>query len=345
MMEKRVLGTSDVTVSPIIMGLAPTVKTLWEDAKISKVVRTAFDAGISTFDTAESYGTEPILGQVLSKVRDKVVLATKISSENLAYNHVIEACESSLQKMNTDYIDIYQIHWPSGFSSAGKTNAEVIPVEETMTALNDLKKQGKIRAIGVCNFSRSQIAEATQYGRIDSLQISYSLFWRYAEKDLIPYCLQHEISVLAFSPLAQGLLTGKAKPGNQYPKTDYRSRNKLFLSDNYRRSQLALEKLRILAANQNISLSNLAIAWLIAQNSTCAIAGASNSEQVLSNVKAADINFSDSDLREIDVIGRIVTEHLDDSPIQWEALSAQDLILAKIQRAIQRIQKKLEKYH
>ena len=341
MMEKRVLGTSDVKVSPIIMGVAPTVKTLWEDAKISRVVQSAFDAGISTFDTAESYGTESILGQVLSRVRDKVVLATKVSSENLAYDHVIEACESSLQKLNTDYIDIYQIHWPSGFSSSGKTKAKVIPVEETMAALNDLKEQGKIRAIGVCNFSRSQVAEAAQYGRIDSLQISYSLFWRYAEKELIPYCIQNEISVLAFSPLAQGLLTGKANPGSQYPKTDYRSRNKLFLGENYQRSQLALEKLCVIASDRNISLSNLAIAWLLAQNNTCGIAGASTSEQVLSNVKAADVNFSDSDLQEIDAIGRIVTEHLDNSPIQWEALSKKDLILAKIQRVIQRIQKKI----
>src|SRR6476469_788772 len=158
-----------------------------EDADTIKAIRAAFEAGITTIDTAEVYGeghSERVVAEALSDVRDQVVYATKVFANHLKYDQVIEACDRSLKNLKTDYIDLYQIHWPSG-----AFKSEVVPIEETMRALNDLKQQGKIRAIGVSNFSRAQLEEASQYGRIDSLQPPYSLFWRYIETDITPYCV------------------------------------------------------------------------------------------------------------------------------------------------------------
>jgi aryl-alcohol dehydrogenase-like predicted oxidoreductase len=186
-----------------------------------------------------------------------------------------------------------------------------------MRAMNDLQQQGKIRAIGVSNFSRAQLEEAAQYGRIDSLQPPYSLFWRQIEQETVPYCVENNISILAYSSLAQGLLTGKFGPDHKFDENDNRSDNKLFQGENYQRAQAALDKLRPIAERHQCSLAQLSLAWLIAQPQTNAIAGARNAEQSTQNAKAAEIQLSASELAEIDAIGRLVTDHLDDSPVMW----------------------------
>ncbi|MBD2104444.1 aldo/keto reductase [Leptolyngbya sp. FACHB-261] len=317
-MDERPLGTSDVQISPILMGTWQAGKSMWvgiEDAETTKAMRAAFDAGITTFDTAEVYGnghSEQIVGQSLADVREQVVYATKVFANHLKAEKVIESCEHSLKNLKTDYIDLYQIHWPSGaFKSS------IVPIEETMGALNQLKQQGKIRAIGVSNFSRVQLEEASQFGRIDSLQPPYSLFWRQVEQDAAPYCIENNISILAYSSLAQGLLTGKFGPNHQFEPGDHRVKNKLFTGENYKRAQQALEKLRPIAERHQISLSNLALAWLIAQPQANAIVGARNAEQASQNAKAGEVHLSADELAEIDAIGRIVTDHLDDSPVLW----------------------------
>ncbi|MFB2975307.1 aldo/keto reductase [Microseira sp. BLCC-F43] len=318
-MEKRRLGNSDIEITPIIMGTWQAGKRWWvgiEDAETVKAIRAAYDAGITTVDTAEVYGdghSEQIVAQALHDVRDNVVYATKVFVNHLKYDQVIEACDRSLQNLKTDYIDLYQIHWPSG-----SFKSEKVAIEETMKALNDLKQQGKIRAIGVSNFSRAQLEAAAQYGRIDSLQPPYSLFWRYVEKDAMPYCIENNISIWAYSPLAQGLLTGKFGPGHQFEQGDNRADNKLFKGENYERALLALEKLRPIAQRHQTTLANLALAWLIAQPQTCAIAGFRHAEQAADNAIAAQVHLSADDLAEIDAIGRIVTDHLDDNPVMWE---------------------------
>lgn len=318
-MEKRSLGRSDIKITPILMGTWQAGKKMWvgiEDSQTIKAIRAAFDAGITTVDTAEVYGdghSEQIVAEALSDVRSEVVYATKVFANHLKYDQVLEACERSLKNLNTDYIDLYQIHWPSG-----KFNSEIVPIEETMRALNELKQQGKIRAIGVSNFSRTQLAEAAQYGRIDSLQPPYSLFWRSVERDAMPYCIENNISILAYSPLAQGLLTGKFEAGHKFDPADNRAKNKLFQGENYLRAQQALDKLRPIAERHQASLGNLALAWLIAQPQTNAIVGARNAEQAAANALAADIQLSPDQIQEIDAIGRIVTDHLDDNPVMWE---------------------------
>src|SRR4028119_385686 len=317
-METRQLGTSEVKITPILIGTWQAGKNMWvgiEDAETIKAIRAAFDAGITTVDTAEVYGnghSEQIVAQALSDVRDQVTYASKVFANHLKYDQVIEACESSLKNLKTDYLDLYQIHWPSG-----SFNTEVVPIEETMSALNKLKEQGKIRAIGVSNFSRAQLEEASQYGRIDSLQPPYSLFWRQVEKDAIPYCVENSISILAYSSLAQGLLTGKFERGHKLKEGDNRAKNKLFQGENYERAQQALDKLRPIAERHQCTLAQLSLAWLIAQPQTNAIAGARNPEQAVANAKAADVKLSGDELKEIDAIGRLVTDHLDDNPVMW----------------------------
>ena len=317
-MEKRRLGTSDVQITPILMGTWQAGKKMWvgiEDADSIKAIKAAFEAGITTFDTAEVYGdghSEQIVAEALSDVRDRVEYATKVFANHLKYDLVIEACDRSLKNLKTDYIDLYQIHWPSG-----SFKSEIVPIEETMKALNDLKEQGKIRALGVSNFSRVQLEEASKYGRIDSLQPPYSLFWRQVEKDAMPYCVENNISIIAYSPLAQGLLTGKFAADHKFDPQDNRAKNKLFQGENYERAQQALDKLRPIADRHNCTLAQLALFWLIAQPQAQAIAGARHSEQAIANAKSADVKLSENELQEIDAIGRIVTDHLDDNSVMW----------------------------
>ena len=317
-MKTRTLGKSDINITPIIMGSWQAGKNMWvgiDDTETTKAMQAAFDKGITTFDTAEVYGdghSERIIGNALVKVRDRVVYATKVFANHLKYEQVIAACDRSLKNLKTDYIDLYQIHWPSG-----SWNTEIVPIAETMRALNDLKTQGKIRAIGVSNFSRVQLEEASKYGRIDSLQPPYSLFWRQVEKDAMPYCIENNISIIAYSSLAQGLLTGKFGINHQFAEGDHRVKNKLFKPENYQRVQTALDKLRPIAARYQTTLGNLALAWLISQPQTNAIVGARNSEQVRENTQATDIKLSPEDLAEIDAIGCTVTNYLDDNPVMW----------------------------
>jgi aryl-alcohol dehydrogenase-like predicted oxidoreductase len=318
-MELRMLGTSNIKISPIVMGTWQAGKDMWvgiDDTESTQAIKAAYDAGITTFDTAEVYGnghSEKIVGNALCDVRARVVIATKVFSNHLQYKQVIDACHGSLKNLNTDYIDLYQIHWPPG-SFGGKK----VPLEETMRAMTDLKEQGKIRAIGVSNFSRSQLEDAATYGRIDSLQPPYSLFWRKVETDAIPYCRENNITLLAYSSMAQGLLTGKFGPDHTFAKGDHRFKNKLFQPENYERVQKALERLRPIAAANHVTLGQLALAWLISQPGTCAIAGARNSEQAVQNAAAGNVRLSAEDLAAIDDIGKMVTDPLDDDPVMWE---------------------------
>jgi aryl-alcohol dehydrogenase-like predicted oxidoreductase len=318
-MEFRMLGTSGIRISSIIMGTWQAGKDMWvgiDDAESTTAIKAAYDAGITTFDTAAVYGdghSEKIVGNALQDVRDNVVIATKVFSNHLKYQQVIDACHRSLKNLNTDYIDLYQIHWPPG-----SFGAKPVPLEETMGALNDLKAQDKIRAIGVSNFSRSQMEDAAKYGDIDSLQPPYSLFWRKVETDALPYCLENSITVLAYSSMAQGLLTGKFGPDHQFAKGDHRFRNKLFQPENYARVQAALEELRPIADANNITLGQLALAWMISRPGICAIAGARNAEQAVQNAAAANVQLFEQDLAAVDEIGKTVTDPLDDDPVMWE---------------------------
>ena len=317
-MQHRQLGRTKIEISAIIFGGWQSGKAEWvgiDDNETIAAHRAAFDSGITTFDTAEAYGkghSEQILGQALGAKRDQIVIASKVFTDHMKHDLVIEACERSLKNLGTDRIDLYQIHWP-----AGTFGTEAVPIEETMGALTQLKEQGKIRAIGVSNFSRAQLQEAAQFGRIDSLQPPYSLFWRQAASEAAAYCAENKISILAYSPLAQGLLTGKFGRGHKFAEGDHRAGNKLFSGENYERAQNALGKLRPLADKYGVTVGQLSLAWLIAQPQTNAIVGARNADQAVQNAAAGDVEIDEDDLEAIDEIGRTVTDRLDKNPIMW----------------------------
>ncbi len=317
-MKLRQLGKSAIQISSISMGLWQAGKEMWvgiDDKQTIAAVRAAYKAGITTFDTAEAYGkghSEQVLAAALSDIRDNVIYATKVFANHLKYDQVLQACERSLKNLQTDYIDLYQIHWPSdsfGF--------EAVPIAETMDALNMLKEQGKIRSIGVSNFSRHQLQEAQRYGQIDSLQPPYSLFWRHVEKDLMPYCVENKITILAYSPMAQGFLTGKFGPDHRFEKGDVRAKNKLFQPEMYDRVQQALSRLEPIARQKEVTLGQLALGWVISHSGTCAIAGARNADQAAGNAVAGKITLTEQEMVDIDEIGRGVTDFLDDDPVMW----------------------------
>ena len=318
-MEYRTLGQSGIQISPIIMGTWQAGKDMWvdiDDNETTKAIRAAYEAGITTFDTAEAYGrghSEKVLASATADIRDKVIYATKVFANHLKFDQVISSCHRSLKNLKTDFIDLYQIHWPSG--SFGST---AVPIGETMGALNELKEQGKIRSIGVSNFSGSQLQEAAAYGQIDSLQPPYSLFWRHIETDAMPYCTDNNITILAYSPMAQGLLTGKFGSDHTFAKGDHRATNRLFQRDNFQRAQKSIARLRPIAEKNDVSLAQLALAWVISRPGTCAIAGAREPEQAVQNAEAANISLPESDLEEMDAIGRMVTDYLDPNPVMWK---------------------------
>ncbi|WP_024546552.1 aldo/keto reductase [Picosynechococcus sp. NKBG15041c] len=318
-METRQLGKSAVQITPIILGTWQAGKRNWTDINDQEIVagiRAAVEAGMTTIDTAEIYGdgdAERRVAEAIAPQRDQVTLLTKVFANHLHHDQVITACENSLKRLQTDYIDLYQIHWP-----AGSWNSDLVPIEETMAALNQLKEQGKIRAIGVSNFSLAQLQEAMEHGQIDSIQPPYSLFWRTIERDIQPFCAAQQISILAYSSLAQGFLTGKFGPEHQFAEGDHRSHNRLYADpENYQRVQTALGQLQPIAEAKNCSLGQLAISWLIRQPQTQAIVGARNPQQAIANAQAINVQLNQTELGAIDQIGRIVTDNLDADPLLW----------------------------
>ena len=317
-MQQRRLGTSPLRISALIMGTWQAGRQMWtdiDDADSVRAIRSAIDHGVTTIDTASVYGnghSERIVARAVGADRSRVVLATKVFANEMKYDQVMAACERSLTNLATDYIDLYQIHWPSG-----AFGSDPVPIEETMRSLVRLKEQGKIRAIGVSNFSAAQLAEALAYGEIVSLQPPYSLFWRQVETDARPLCLERGLTILAYSPMAQGLLTGKFDPGHHFKRGDHRAKNRLFQPDNLERAHAALAELAPIARRYEATLGQLALAWVMAQPGTCAIAGARNAAQAAQNAAAARIQLAPADLAAIDRIGRQVTDHLDDNPVMW----------------------------
>ena len=318
-MRSNRLGKTDIQLSAIIMGTWQTGKAMWtgiDDRESEKAIRAAIDAGTTTFDTAEAYGnghSEKVLGKAIGAERERVQILSKVFSNHLKYDQVVAACERSLKNLATDYLDLYQIHWPPG-----SFGAKPVPLEEPMKALMDLKEQGKIRAIGVSNFSFDELKRVSALGPVDSLQPPYSLFWRHVENGTLGWCGENQVTVLAYSPMAQGLLTGKFGPAHRFEKGDHRSSNRLFQPDLYPKVQQALDALRPLAERKGISMAQLALAWVVSHPGVCAIAGARNAAQSVDNAAAGDVVLNPDELAEMDRVSRPVIEGIDDNPVQWK---------------------------
>jgi aryl-alcohol dehydrogenase-like predicted oxidoreductase len=200
---------------------------------------------------------------------------------------IIEEVENSLRRLGTDYIDLYQIHWPD----------LTTPIQETMETVAELIKQGKVRYAGVSNYNVEQLKEAQKYVDIVSNQVPYSMVLRDIEEDVVPYCMEEGVSILAYSPLERGLLTGKMKPGNVFQKGDHRADLYFFTDENIERTNRFLERIRPLAVKKGVTLSQLVLSWTISQPGiTIALAGARTEKQSIENAGAGAIDLSLGDI-------------------------------------------------
>lgn len=311
-MQKRQLGRSGLNVTVLTFGCWQAGGSGWtgtDDDDSLAAMRSGYEVGINFFDTAEGYGnghSEQLLGRFLRESGDETVLvATKVGDSHLAAAQVRAACEKSLQNLQRERIDLYQIHWPSG-----TWGSPLVPIEETMSALTELQSEGKIAAIGVSNFNGAQIEEALQFGRIDSLQPPYSLFFQpYVQNGTIEICQKHQIAVLPYSPLAQGLVTGKFNQDNR--PTDNRAGTELFKDPTYGLALEAVKKLQPIAQKYGATTGHLALAWLFAQPGvTSPIVGARNAAQISDSARAADLHLDDDDLKAIAELASPVLDSL-----------------------------------
>lgn len=308
-MKFRELGKSGVKVSEIILGCWVMGGDYWGGAQDNEsvgAINEALSKGINTFDTAEIYGSgrsEEVLGQALIGKRDNVVLSSKVFTHHMKKADAIKACEDSLKRLHTDYVDIYFIHYPSENGT--------VPIEETMDAMNVLKKEGKIRAIGLSNLSLKQIKEAAQFGVIDVIQPCYSLVWRYIDDDIIPYCIEHNIGIVPYSPLAQGILTGKFSSSTVFKEDDGRSHAPLFQEPWFEMALEVAEKVKPYADKYKKTLAQTSINWLNnAAGITASIVGGRNARQVSENIGAVGWKLSEEDMSSISHISKVFTVKL-----------------------------------
>ena len=314
-MEFRHLGKSGLMVSEIAYGNWVTHGSQVEADAANLCVRAALDAGITTFDTADVYaGTraESILGDALAGIRrESYELCTKVfwptgegrNDRGLSRKHIIESCHASLRRLQTDHLDLYQAH---------RFDVET-PLEETLRAFDDLVRQGKVHYIGVSEWTAEQIAAALRIAdemgldRIVSNQPQYNMLWRVIEAEVVPLSAREGIGQLVFSPLAQGVLTGKYKPGAEPPAGSRATDTKggaAFISRYLADDVLSrVQLLQPLAAQAGLPLANLALAWVLHHpNVSSAIIGATRPEQVNDNVAASGIKLDADLLTRIDEI-------------------------------------------
>ncbi len=319
-MAYRQLGNSDVKVSVIALGTWAMGGLMWgetdEDQAIA-AIRHAVDLGVTTIDTAPIYGTglsEELVGRATRQVRHKVQILTKCGLQwdsdegtfhfetpqtngrplrvyrNASKKRVLQECDESLRRLKTDYIDLYQLHWPDP-----KT-----PLEATCEALGQLLLDQKIRAVGVSNLNPKQMATVRGILPLASDQPPYSLVNRKIEQDVVPWCLKHGVGILAYSPLQRGLLTGKIGMDHQFSENDHRSKEFFFKPGNRRQVLDLLEKIKPIAERHSATLAQLAIHWTIRQPGVCtALVGARNPAQAEENAHAAALRVSDAEIAEM----------------------------------------------
>lgn len=311
-MKRRRLGRSNLEVSVIAMGCwVLGGDATWgpqDEATSVATVRAAMDSGINFFDTAEMYSagrSEEILGKALTGRRHEVIVASKVSGEHLAPSDLKAACEASLRRLNTDYLDVYYIHWP---------NPDV-PIEQTMRAIEELKEEGKIRVAACSNFGPQDLGELLEHGRVEANQLAYNLLFRAVEYGVQEACQANNIGITCYSPLAQGLLTGKFHSLDEVPAGRARTRHFASTRPGTRHgepgaeeeTEAALEALRRVCLESGMDMGQAALAWLISREAVASVVvGARTPEQALENAKAGRLELS------TDVLARLteVTEAL-----------------------------------
>jgi methylglyoxal reductase len=288
---------------------------MWGGTDVQQSVRSihaSLDAGVNFIDTAPAYGlglSERIVGEAIRGRRDKVILATKCGlvwhtakgsffvDQNgtrihryLGADSIRYEVEQSLRRLETDYIDLYQTHWQD----------PTTPIEETMDALLELKKDGKIRAIGVSNCTVVELRQYRAAGQVDAAQEQYSMLHRDLEREYLPYCAKDRLAVLAYSPLANGLLTGKVDPERIFPEDDLRRHSQMFSRESRIRVREMLDRMRPVARKYIFTDGQLAIAWTLAQPGiTHALVGARDTIQAIENAGAGNLLLSPDDVRQV----------------------------------------------
>jgi len=308
MVQKTRLGKTDLYVNPIGLGTNAVGAARINpdlDGELGKdIIRTAIQNGLDFLDTAFIYGprrSEEIIGEVLKETgkRSEIIIATKgahrFEGEDVVVDNspkfLKQSVEDSLSRLQTDYIDLYYIHFPD----------EETPKDEAVGVLKELKDQGKIRAIGVSNFSMEQLKEANVEGYVDVYQGEYNLLNRSAEKEFFPYMLEHNISFVPYFPLASGLLTGKFNKNSQI--TDSRSRKPHFQGEEFIKNLEKVEQLRKIAEAKEVEIAHIVLAWYLTRDAVdTVIPGAKRPEQVLNNLKTLEVNLTEAEIKEIDRI-------------------------------------------
>ena len=319
-MQIKKIGKSDVKVTEIAFGAWAVGGWMWggTDYKLSvKAIERAIDLGMTTIDTAPVYGfglSEKIVGDAIKGKKDKVQILTKyglrwdtdkgkffflsVSNEGkpvrtykyAAKSAVIKECEESLKRLGIDCIDLYQIHWPD----------PTTPIEETMEAIDLLMQQGKIKASGVCNYSVDEMKRADSVVPLASNQVPYSMAKRDIESEVVPFSLENDIGILAYSPLNRGVLTGKITPDYQFSEGDHRSNLPDFKGENLIQINHFLQRIKPIADDRKISLTQLVINWTMKQPGiTCVLVGARSPEQIDENIKAAEFDLTDQEIETI----------------------------------------------
>ncbi|MBK0378491.1 aldo/keto reductase [Mucilaginibacter segetis] len=320
-MRYRKLANTVLSLSEVTFGAWAAGGWMWggtERGAAVEAMRAAYDQGVTSIDTAPIYGqgaSEEIVGEAIRGLpRDQIQILTKYgmrwdlkqgefgfsSKDNdgktidiykyAGKESIIKECEDSLKRLGTDYIDLYQIHWPD----------TTTPIAETMEAVSRLIEQGKVRFAGVCNYDAAQMAEAEKYISLVSNQVPYSMVKRDIEKELVPYCLEHGKSILAYSPLERGLLTGKMKPGHHFEAGDHRQGLSYFKVENLQRTNAFLDQIKPIADEKQLAVGQLVILWTLQQPGiTITLVGARNKEQAIQNAKAIDQQLSEEEVTAI----------------------------------------------
>lgn len=301
-MQRVELGKRGIQVSRIGLGMWQAGGAQWgpdvNDPDCIAAMQRAAELGVNLIDTAEVYGqghSEEVVGRAIQEIgRDQIVLATKVAGHHLRHDDVIRACEGSLKRLGVSEIDVYQVHWPDPW--------EQVPLRETMGALEFLHKKGRIRAVGVSNFAVRDLDEARSHlSRTDivSNQVRYSLLHREVEAEVLPYCRREGISILAYSPLAQGVLTGRYGPAN-VPTDPVRKQSRLFRPENLRAADRLIATLRKIGEGHGKTIPQVALNWLHRDPTVIPIPGAKRSSQAEENAGATGWTLADAEVRSID---------------------------------------------
>jgi myo-inositol catabolism protein IolS len=320
----RELGKSGVMVSAISMGCWPIVgDAVWgpqDEGEAIAALRAAVDCGVNFFDSAEMYGnglSEELLRKGLSDVRSAVIIASKAAPPNAAPSDMRAACEGSLRRLGTDYIDVYYMHWPN----------HAVPFSDTMGAMQQLKAEGKIRVIGLSNFGRLDLPEMLACGHAEVNELPYNLLWRVIETEIMPLCVQEALSITAYMPLMQGLLTGKFHTPADVP--DLRARTRHFAPDRPQSRHgeagaeaetfAAIAKIDEIARGAGLTMTQVALSWPLYQPAVdSVIVGARNPAQVQANAAAAETKLSPDVLSALDSATRALKDRFGANPDMWQ---------------------------